>query len=183
MAVRKILTMGNPLLREKSRKLKKNEFATPWLEQLISDMRETMQAAGGIGLAAPQIGEMVQVAIIEIEEGKKRYKNQSGQPFEVFINPKIEYLTNELWGNWEGCLSVPGLRGYVERPAKVRVEYFDISGKKKEIITDSFLAIVLQHELDHLFGTIYVDRLNDTKLLVFEDQLSTFLEGNPQFED
>jgi peptide deformylase len=183
MSARRILSMGHPLLREKSRKIKKAEFNSTWLIQLIEDMRETMHAAGGIGLAAPQIGEMVQVAIIEIDDESRRYKNQKSSPFEIFINPKIEYLSDDLWGNWEGCLSVPGLRGYVERPNKVRVEYFDISGKKQEIITDTFMAIVLQHELDHLFGTLYVDRINDTKLLVFEDQLSNFLEANPDFDD
>lgn len=171
MAIRKILKMGNPLLREQSRKIKEEEFGSKYLKDLIKDMSETMADAGGIGIAAPQIGELVQVAIVGIEKDNPRYDTEVEFEEEVIINPVIEYLSDEVSGNWEGCLSVPGLRGYVERPAEVRVTYRDIDGNQKEIHSDDFVAIVLQHELDHLFGKLYVDRITDITKLVFEDQL------------
>jgi peptide deformylase len=171
MAVRPILKMGNPVLREQSRKIKDDEFGSEFLKDLIKDMSETMAKAGGIGIAAPQIGELVQVAIVGIEKENPRYDVEVEFDEEIIINPEIEYLTEDLSGNWEGCLSVPGLRGYVERPAEVKVKYRDINGVHKEIHSDDFVAIVLQHELDHLFGKLYVDRINDIRNLVYEDQL------------
>lgn len=171
MAVKPILKMGNPVLREQSRLIKEDEFGSSFLKDLIQDMSETMASAGGIGIAAPQIGELVQVAIVGIEKENPRYDIEVEFDEEIIINPEIEYLTKDLSGNWEGCLSVPGLRGYVERPAEVRVKYRDINGEHKEIHSDDFVAIVLQHELDHLFGKLYVDRIDDIKNLVYEDQL------------
>lgn len=170
MAIREILKMGNPHLRELSRKIEDNEFGSDFLKSLIQDMRETMIEANGIGIAAPQIGELVQVAIVCIESDE-----ESEEEFEeiVVINPIIEYLTDEVSGNWEGCLSVPGLRGYVERPKAVRVTFQDIDGKTQVIESDTFSAIVFQHELDHLFGKLYVDRIDDIRNLVYEDQLAS----------
>lgn len=174
--IREILKMGNPLLRETSRELDEKEFGSDWLRTLIQDMRETMESAGGIGLAAPQIGELVQVAIVDISEDNPRYDVEQSYPEEIIINPKIEYFDEELSSNWEGCLSVPGLRGLVERPARVRVRYRDVEGNHKEIDTDSFTAIVLQHELDHLFGVLYVDRIKDMHNFVFEDQFAKLMQ-------
>jgi peptide deformylase len=171
MAIRDILKMGNPRLRELSRKIEDNEFGSENLKSLIQDMRETMIEANGIGIAAPQIGELVQVAIVCIEN----QDDSSDDEFQevIVINPNIEYLTDELSGNWEGCLSVPGLRGYVERPSAVRVTFQDINGSEHVFESDSFSAIVFQHELDHLFGKLYVDRITDIRNLVYEDQLAT----------
>lgn len=171
MAIREILKMGNPLLREVSREITQEEFGSEYLRGLVQDMSETMAQANGIGIAAPQIGEMVQVAIVGIEKENPRYEEEVEFAEEIIINPKVEYLTKDLSGNWEGCLSVPGLRGFVERPSEVCVKYFDMNGVKKEIQSDDFVAIVLQHELDHLFGKLYVDRISDITQLVYEDEM------------
>jgi peptide deformylase len=90
----------------------------------------------------------------------------------VIFNPKLEVIDDQKQGFWEGCLSVPGLRGYVERPRKLKINYFNEHADEKEVIVEDFLATVFQHELDHLFGYLYVDRLNSTKDLVFEEELS-----------
>ncbi|MGK0367602.1 MAG: peptide deformylase [Thermoproteota archaeon] len=177
MAIKEILKMGNPLLRMPSRKITKEEFGSEELNNLLLDMRDTMEEAGGIGIAAPQIGELVQMAIVsfevesdsededEDEEAEAEYNE------EIVINPKIEFLTEELSVNWEGCLSVPGLRGLVERPSAIRITYLDIDGNEKSVETDTFNAIVYQHEVDHLFGKLYVDRMSDIKDLVFEGEI------------
>jgi peptide deformylase len=123
-------------------------------------------------LAAPQIGISIQLAVIKLESDSERYDNlESSEEFVVF-NPKLEVIDEQKQGFWEGCLSVPGLRGYVERPRKLKIKYLNENGHAKEIIVEDFLATVFQHELDHLFGYLYVDRLNSTKDLVFEDELS-----------
>jgi peptide deformylase len=119
-----------------------------------------MKHYGGIGIAAPQIGVDLKVAIIELPE-ENRYGQKVNLPFTVFINPIMTYLTDEKQGFWEGCLSLPGLRGYVERPSKVQVNYLDEKGNEKELLADGFLATVLQHELDHLEGVLYIDRITD----------------------
>jgi peptide deformylase len=135
-------------------------------------MWNVMKKAGGIGLAAPQIGISIQLAVIKLESDSERYNNlESSEEFVVF-NPKLEVIDEQKQGFWEGCLSVPGLRGYVERPRKLKIKYLNENGHAKEIIVEDFLATVFQHELDHLFGYLYVDRLNSTKDLVFEDELS-----------
>ena len=138
-------------------------------------MRDSMKHYGGIGIAAPQIGVSLQVALIELPD-VNRYGEEINLPLTTFINPKIEYLTQEEQGFWEGCLSVPGLRGYVERPKKVMVSYLNEKGEAKEILAEGFLATVLQHELDHLSGTLYIDRIKDPKLLTFQEEFDTFIK-------
>src|SRR5690606_5649425 len=104
-----------------------------------------------------------------------RYGEEINLPLTTFINPQIEFLTDELQGFWEGCLSVPGLRGFVERPKKVKVTYLDETGKPKEIIAEGFLSTVLQHELDHLQGILYTDRIKDSKLLAYQEEYESFI--------
>jgi len=135
-------------------------------------MWDVMKNAGGIGLAAPQIGISIQLAVIKLESESERYDNLENSDEFVVFNPKLEVIDKQKQGFWEGCLSVPGLRGYVERPRKLRIKYLDECAIEKEIVVEDFLATVFQHELDHLFGYLYVDRLNSTKDLVFEDELS-----------
>lgn len=172
MPVREIIRMGHPTLRQVARPLLQSELQEPWLHELIEDMKETLPAAGGIGLAAPQVNVPVRLAIIEISGGPTRYGDIEAMPLTVFVNPEIEVLNPDAAGYWEGCLSVPGLRGYVERPQHVRVQALDLQGQAFELELKGFLATVFQHEFDHLDGKLYVDRLKDTRLLVFEDQLS-----------
>jgi len=171
MAIREIIRMGHPTLRQVARPLLPGELKEPWLHQLVEDMQETLPAAGGIGLAAPQVNVGVRLALIEIDGGLSRYGEIEAMPLTVFINPEIEVLDPATAGYWEGCLSVPGLRGYVERPQHVAVRALDLQGQPFELELQGFLATVFQHEFDHLDGKLYVDRLKDTRLLVFEDQL------------
>jgi peptide deformylase len=175
MAIREIIRMGHPTLRQVARPILPEELTESWLHELIEDMKETLPAAGGIGLAAPQVNVPVRLAIIEIEGGPTRYGDIKPMPLTVFINPGIEVVDPATAGYWEGCLSVPGLRGFVERPQHVRVTALDLQGQGFELELQGFLATVFQHEFDHLDGKLYVDRLKDTRLLVFEDQLATMM--------
>jgi len=156
---------------------------SPGFVQFVADMRECMKHYGGIGLAAPQIGQPIQLAVIELEGGKNRYGSEEGLPFTVFVNPEIEGLDPALQGFWEGCLSVPGLRGFVERPRKVRVRYLDAAGAPQELVAEDFLATVVQHELDHLTGHLYVDRLKDTRLLSFQEEFAQFYGQAPTLDE
>jgi peptide deformylase len=101
-------------------------------------------------------------------------------PFTIFINPEIEYLTNDKKGFWEGCLSVPGLRGFVLRPERIKVTYCDLNWQRNEIIAEGFVATVLQHELDHLEGILYVDKINDIKNLVYQEEYEQFILNSNQ---
>jgi peptide deformylase len=175
MAVRKIMRMGHPVLREVARPLSPDALGSDWLQRLVADMIDTLHDYGGIGLAAPQIGESVRLAIVEIEGGPTRYGDLPPVPLTAFVNPEIEVVNESTAGYWEGCLSVPGLRGFVERPQHVRVTYSDLSGGQRALELTGFLATVFQHELDHLDGRLYVDRLSDPKLLSFEDEYVRFL--------
>lgn len=172
MAIRPVLTIGNPLLRLVARDVTPEELRSEAFGQLVGDMVETMHHEQGIGIAAPQIGESVAVAVIEIESDQARYPGQEPFGQRVFVNPRMRVLDPVEQGFWEGCLSVPNLRGYVERPRRIRVEYLDLDGTPLAIEAEGFLATVLQHELDHLAGVLYVDRIRDmTRLATLEDYL------------
>ena len=171
-----ILKMGNPLLREASKPLLKKEILSKDTKELIKKMWNVMAEAGGIGLAAPQIGVLKQVAVIKLDSESERYEIKENSEEFVIINPSLEILDNTQQGGWEGCLRVPGLRGYVERPRQLRITYLDEDAIQNEIIVEDFLATVFQHELDHLFGYLYVDRLNSIKDLIFEDDTNDIKE-------
>ena len=163
--------MGNPLLREQSILFEPDEITSVETQELVKDMWETMDEYGGVGLAAPQIGVSKQLAVIRIEEDNERYPEAKKSEEIVIFNPTITNLDDTLQGFWEGCLSVPGLRGIVFRPRKVQVDFLDESAKKKTLIAEDFLATVFQHELDHLFGKLFIDRIDDITTLSFEDEL------------
>jgi peptide deformylase len=176
MAVRKIIRMGHPVLRNVARPVTPEEIRSPALRVLLDDMVDTLHDYGGIGLAAPQIAEPVRVAIIEIPAGDRtRYGEIPPMPLTAFLNPTIEVVNPAARGYWEGCLSVPGLRGFVERPQHVRVRYTTIDGEPAGLELQGFLATVFQHELDHLDGTLYIDRIKDSKLLSFEEEFTRYL--------
>lgn len=164
MAVLKVARMGHPVLQKVARELTPEEIRSPEIARLLADMRETMQDYTGIGLAAPQVHQSLQMAIIELED------TEDAAPFTVFFNPKITVLDPELQGFWEGCLSIPELRGYVERPRKIQVDFLDRDAKPARIVAEGFVATVIQHELDHLAGTLFVERIRDLKKLVFTDE-------------
>jgi len=175
MAVRKIVRMGHPVLRQPAEPLTPEQLASPETRRLIVDMIDTLHDYGGIGLAAPQIGEPVRLAIVEIPESGSRYGEVPGMPLTIFVNPTITVLDPATKGFWEGCLSVPGLRGFVERPQSIRVDSIDLEGNAMSLELSGFLATVFQHEFDHLDGKLYLDRLSDTRLLAFEEEFMRYL--------
>lgn len=175
MAVREIIRMGHPNLRIPAEPYPLELIGSEEFNSLIDDMRETLHEYGGIGLAAPQIDVGYRIAVIEIENTETRYGTVEHTPFEVFINPTITPLEDkEQQGYWEGCLSVPGMRGFVERPQHIRVDYMTIKGESANREAHGFLATVFQHEFDHLDGVLYVDRLKDPSLFAFEQEYALF---------
>ena len=170
MAVRRIIRMGHPGLREPARALGPQELGDEAVHRLVEDMVDTLRDYGGIGLAATQINEPVRLAIIEIPAGASRYGELDEMPLTVFANPAIEVLDPATAGYWEGCLSVPGLRGYVERPQHIRVSALDLNGNALTMTLRGFSATVLQHEFDHLDGRLYIDHITDPTKLVFEEE-------------
>ena len=150
MAIRKVARMGHPVLRARARELSRTEILSPETHTLVHDMVETMVEYRGIGIAAPQVHESLSIAIIDYEEAL---------PMTVIINPRITVLDEKEKGNWEGCLSVPEIRGLVYRPQKIKLEYLDLKAEHRELVAEGFLATVIQHELDHLFGVLFVDRI------------------------
>ena len=175
MAVRKIIRMGHPHLREPAAAVPHTLLGTEPFERLVQDMVDTLHDYGGIGLAAPQIDEPLRLAIVEIPGGQSRYGEIEALPLTVFVNPEITVLDPATAGFWEGCLSVPGLRGYVERPQHIRVRYTTETGEAAGLELQGFPATVFQHEFDHLDGTLYVDRVTDTRLLAFEPEFERYL--------
>lgn len=183
MSVMKIIRMGHPTLRETAAPYPVEKIGSGEFKRLVEDMRETMYSAGGIGLAAPQVDVPFQIAVIEVPEEGTRYGDTPALPFSVYVNPEITVLDDEHAGYWEGCLSVPGLMGFVERPQRIRVDYIDDQGAPASIEASGFLATVFQHEFDHLYGTLYVDRIKDPKLLMFDEEFRQYhAGGEPELE-
>jgi peptide deformylase len=175
VAIRRVLRMGHPTLRRVARPVAPSELGTPWLHGLVKDMVDTLHDYGGVGLAAPQVGESLRLAVIEIGGGKSRYGEIPALPLTVFVNPTVEVLDAATAGYWEGCLSIPGLRGFVERPQRVRIDYTTLGGDSAELTLSGFLATVFQHEFDHLDGRLYIDRIQDPRLLGFDEEFERFL--------
>lgn len=169
------MRMGHPVLREVAHPVDVAALGSPNLVSLVADMVDTLHDYGGIGLAAPQIGEPVRLAIIEIPGGASRYGELPPWPLTIFVNPEIEVVDPKTAGYWEGCLSVPGLRGFVCRPQHVKVSYLDLAGSRHVRELEGFLATVIQHEFDHLDGKLFIDRIDDTRLLAFETEYERYL--------
>ncbi len=168
MSVREILKMGDPRLLRVAEPV--HEFGTPALKALIADMFETMEAAHGAGLAAPQIGENLQLVIFGFTHSE-RYPEAPPVPRTVLLNPSIEPLDDVQEEGWEGCLSVPGLRGVVPRHARIRYRGFDPEGSPIVREAEGFHARVVQHEVDHLIGRLYPTRMRDLSKLGFTSVL------------
>jgi peptide deformylase len=160
--------MGDPRLWQRSAPVER--FGTPELDALLADLRETMAANDGAGLAAPQIGVALQVVIFGVERNP-RYPDAEPVPFTELVNPVLTPLSAELEEDWEGCLSVPGLRGRVPRYRQLRYEGFDRHGNAIRREVDGFHARVVQHETDHLFGVLYPMRMRDFTRFGFTDVL------------
>ena len=168
MTVRDVLRMGHPVLRERARPVEKT--GTQELRALVQDMKDTMAAKNGAGLAAPQIGVGQRVVIFGVQKNP-RYPDAEEVPFTVLVNPKLVMLTREVEEDWEGCLSVPGMRGVVPRYRKLRYTGTDEEGNPIERVAEGFHARVVQHECDHLDGILYPQRMTDMSKFGFNEEL------------
>jgi len=169
MAVRPVLKMGDPRLLETARPVE--DFAAPGLRALLDDMCDTMRALNGAGLAAPQIGIGLQVVMFEVTRNP-RYPQAEPVPFTVLVNPVLTPLSDETEEDWEGCLSVPGMRGRVPRFVHLRYQGLDADGNPLDRSVSGFHARVVQHEVDHLHGLLYPMRMKDLRQFGFADTLS-----------
>ena len=174
MSVREVIRMGHPVLRQKAKPYPEEKIGTAEFVELIEDMHETLHEYGGIGLAAPQINVPYQIAIIEILDSGTRYGDIPLMPFGVYINPTITTLHAQQAGYWEGCLSIPGIRGFVERPQHIRVEYTDDKVQRQSLEASGFLATVFQHEFDHLQGKLFLDHVSDPTMMAYEEEYMTY---------
>ena len=168
MSIRPILKIGDPFLYQISEPI--SEFDTLELHSLIDDMRDTMKHVNGAGLAAPQIGISKRLVIFAMDNNP-RYPDEIDIEETVLINPVINVVDNSYQGMWEGCLSVPEMRGYVERPAHIRYQGYDQYGNEIDRTVTGFHAIVVQHECDHLDGVLYPQRIKDLTKFGFEEEL------------
>ncbi len=159
MSILKVSRLGHPVLRLRSKPAPLESLKTPRMQTLIDDMVETMIEYLGVGLAAPQVHESLSLAVLESRGPRGDF------PLTVLVNPEIAILDETLVEDWEGCLSIPELRGRVPRFRKLRVDAFDRHGKKIQITAEGFYARVIQHEYDHLMGRVYLDRMKDLQTL------------------
>ena len=157
--VRRIVRLGHPVLRRPTRALSADEIAAPEVQRLVDELAVTMAAYGGVGIAAPQVGEGVSLFVMGLPKASPR--QPEGIELTVAFNPRVKFLGAEKETDWEGCLSVPGLRGQVERPRKVELRAQDRKGKAFKRVYAGFPARVVQHEADHLLGKVYLDRMRD----------------------
>lgn len=185
----KIVSVGEPVLRAAARPLSQEEIASTRVRDLIEHMRETVRDSPGVGLAAPQIGESLQLAVIEdkaeyqadLSEADLAERERRPVPFHVLINPEIELLSPSEVSFYEGCLSLPGFVGIVPRARKVRVDALNENGEPIRIKAEGWYARILQHEIDHLKGTVYIDRMWSRSFSSL-DNYNRFLKSKPSDE-
>ncbi len=173
MAVKEILKMGNVRLLDISKPI--DNVPSEEINTLVQDMLDTMEAYNGAGLAAPQIGVLKRLVVFGMKDKpneNERYPDADFIPLTILINPKIQPLDDNIIENWEGCLSIPGMRGLVPRHSKIRYSGLDPNGYHIEREVEGFHAIVVQHECDHLDGILYPVRIEDMRCFGFEDELS-----------
>ena len=173
MAVRDVLTVGHPTLRIPARSVTPEELASSEMQQVIDDLIDTMHAANGAGIAANQVGETVRVATIEVCSNP-RYPYKPDIPLTVIVNPIIEPLDDEMVEVNEGCLSVPNLRGNVMRHVNIRLRYLDRFGEPHDVVKRGLTAGTFQHELDHLDGVLFLDRVTDPTTFTTWEQFERF---------
>jgi peptide deformylase len=166
---REIVAIGHPALREPARRLAPEEIGSPEVQALIDDLIDTKRAANGAGLAANQVGELLAVAVVEVEPNNPRYPYKPPIPLTVIVNPEVEPIGEETIAVNEGCLSVPGLRGELPRFAAIRVSYLDRDGAEHTEERRGLTAGTFQHEVDHLNGILFVDRADPTSLATWEE--------------
>jgi peptide deformylase len=176
MTVLPIVRLGDPVLRTPAEPLAPGELAAAATQRLIDDLFETMRAAGGVGLAAPQVGIGKQLFVYAVE--RVEGEGADAVPPRVVVNPMLAPEGGELVHDWEGCLSIPGLRGLVPRHPAVRVRALDRAGEPLDYVAAGYEARIVQHEHDHLNGVVFLDRMRDLRSLCFEDLWHRFVEGS-----
>jgi peptide deformylase len=164
MAILKVARLGHPVLRQVAQPVPVDAIRSPNVQRLIDDMIETMREYDGAGLAAPQVHALLQIAVIEVA-ANPRYPDAPEVPLTVLVNPVVTPLTDEVEEGWEGCLSVPDMRGRVPRRIAVRLEAYDRDARRVDLVAKDFFARVIQHETDHLNGIVYLDRMLDLSSL------------------
>ena len=167
-----IAKLGNPILRQVAAKVNPRDIRTYDLQQFIDNLIETMLDEPGIGLAAPQVSRSIQLVVMGCE-------GEDGFPLTVLINPKIVFYGPQQVENWEGCLSVDGLRGKVTRPSVVRVQALDRHGKALDIEATDLYAVCIQHEMDHLIGKVFLDRMTDMSTLTQLPEFTKYWQHDP----
>jgi peptide deformylase len=160
----KVARLGHPVLRRTAERVPPSEIRSPEIQRLIDDMIETMREYNGAGLAANQVHALKRICVIEVLDNP-RYPEAPSVPLTVLVNPIVTPLTDEVEDGWEGCLSVPDMRGVVPRPTAVRLQALDRDGQPIDVVAKEFFARVIQHETDHLDGVVYVDRMRDLTTL------------------
>jgi peptide deformylase len=173
MSILKVARLGHPVLRQVTAAVSQRMLKSSLMQQFIDDMIETMKEYDGVGLAADQVHESKQVAVLEVADNP-RYPNKPQVPLTVLVNPKITPLSDETEEDWEGCLSIPDLRGRVPRYKSIRVEAWDRRGKPLDFVARDFHARVIQHEYDHLNGKLYIDRMRDFSTLTFLQEFTRY---------
>jgi peptide deformylase len=173
MSILKVARMGHPVLREKAKPIDRAAIATPPVQQLIDDMIETMREYHGIGLAAPQVHESVRIFVAGLEKEDARTGETEIVPIAI-VNPEITALGRDLVEDWEGCLSIPDIRGKVPRNRRIRVRGFGRDGEALDMELEEFQARVFQHENDHLNGVLFFDRMKSFETLAFLEEYSRF---------
>lgn len=173
MAILKVARLGHPVLRQIAEPVPPEGIGAPAVQRLIDDLIETMNEYDGAGLAAPQVHVLKQIVVFQVE-GNPRYPDAPSIPLTVLVNPKITPATQDMDEDWEGCLSLPDLRGKVPRYLQVRVEAYDRHGKKLNYVAKDFHARVVQHECDHLVGKVFVDRMRSLESLSFLHEFARF---------
>jgi peptide deformylase len=169
MSILKVARIGHPVIRAAAKPVPPEAFRDPLFQKLVDDMRETMYEYEGVGLAGPQVHEGWRIAVIEVPGDDER--SRAEVPFLVLVNPVVSVIGDEREAAWEGCLSVPDLRGVVPRFKRLKLDAFDRAGKPYSLEAADFFARVIQHECDHLDGNVYLDRMADMRSLSFIKEL------------
>jgi peptide deformylase len=177
MSILKVAHMGHPVLRTKARAIDRGEIKSAGVQRLIDDMMDTMVEYHGVGLAAPQVHQGIRVFVASLdsrEDGEGDGEKKSESKPVALINPEIEVIGGDVVEDWEGCLSIPDIRGRVPRAREIRVRAFDRRGERIELHAQNFAARVIQHETDHLDGTLFFDRMRSFESLTFLDEYARY---------
>lgn len=173
MSILKVTRLGHPVLRKITETVSRRDLKSPEIQKFIDDMIETMKEYDGVGLAADQVFESKQIAVLEVADNP-RYPRKPPVPLTVLVNPIITPLSESVEEDWEGCLSIPDLRGRVPRYKMIRVQALDRNGVELDFVASDFHARVIQHEFDHLNGKVYLDRMGDLTTLTFLQEFARY---------